>query len=297
MNHDRDDDRSTGHNDEHDDEHDDDANDDLDAPESDLEVRDGSSIEDGAASTRTDPADRFPGSALGIALATTALVAVAQHFAFRPESVLGNTTLAPLALVYVPLAVLAIARLAARRETWLLRPRGGDLSLGAVVAVVVYGLGWVVEQLVCSPDSPRHGWILRVYLALGDPRSDARHLVALAAATIGLMEELVWRGLVTPTLERRFLRGVGALGEGALRAKLLAGVGGSVLFAAAHLPTAFALADPLAGPNPLLVAAALGSGLVWSYLRARVERLAPVLLSHAIFTWMALEFPLFALGR
>ena len=37
-----------------------------------------------------------------------------------------------------------------------------------------------------------------------------------------------------------------------------------------------------------------GCGLGWAYLRMRVDRLAPVLLSHALFTWAVVEFPLWS---
>jgi membrane protease YdiL (CAAX protease family) len=265
-------DELSSHEDEHDDEHDPIA----------------------ASSLRTDPIDELPGGALTLTLVATALTALAQHLAFRPESSATRTALAPLAAIYAVGAVVAVARARARREAWLLRPRAGDLSVGAVVAFLLYGLGLSVALLACSSDSPRHAWILRVYLALGDPQSDAHHLVGLAAATVGLLEELTWRGLVTPALERRFALHPSL---GARAPRLLAAVAGTSCFALAHLPTSVALADPIAGPNPLLVAAAFGCGLVWSYLRVRSVRLVPVLLSHALFTWLVVEFPLFALAR
>ena len=44
--------------------------------------------------------------------------------------------------------------------------------------------------------------------------------------------------------------------------------------------------------NPLLVVGAFGCGLVWSFLRFRTGRLVVAVLSHAIFSWAIVEFPL-----
>jgi membrane protease YdiL (CAAX protease family) len=236
-----------------------------------------------APSQLPEPLDRVLGGAFTAAGSIVIAVGFALYLAFSPTTEAigagGAAALAPLAIVYAALAALAYARIRRRGETWLLRPRAGDLTLGALVAFLLYGLAVAVHSLATPPGSPRFAWVLRVYLALGDPRSDARHLVALAAGVVGLLEELTWRGLVTPALERRV---------GALRGGLL----GAVLFAIAHVPTAFALGDPIAGPNPLVAGAALGCGLVWSYLRWRVDRLAPALISHALFTWLVVELPL-----
>src|SRR5207237_92170 len=70
-----------------------------------------------------------------------------------------------------------------------------------------------------------------------------------------------------------------------------------VLYAAAHLPTMVLLRDPFAGPNPLVVLAALGCGLVWGLVVARTGRLPVAIVSHALFTWgVVLQFPLWRLA-
>ncbi len=69
---------------------------------------------------------------------------------------------------------------------------------------------------------------------------------------IAALEEIVWRGLVLRAL------------EGPLD-KVAAWLLSSALFAAAHAPTLFLLADPVAGPNPLLVAAGFGCSIVGSH--------------------------------
>jgi hypothetical protein len=218
---------------------------------------------------------------LAFACGAAALVAAAFWYALQEERAGGPTSFAALFLPYLGLGAYALHRLRARGELHLLRPRSGDLTFGALVAFLLYGLAFVVHALFTSPGEPREGWIVRVYLLLGNPLSDTRHLVALGVTAIGLLEELTWRGLVTPTLEPRF---------GALRAAAIS----TALWSLAHLPTVFLLADPVAGPNPLLVAGTIGCGFAWSYLRWRMERLVPVLLSHGLFTWAIVEFPLWS---
>jgi hypothetical protein len=53
------------------------------------------------------------------------------------------------------------------------------------------------------------------------------------------------------------------------------------------VPTIVTLSDPLAGPNPTLVFAALGCGLVWSFGAQIAGRLPPIVISHAIFSYFA----------
>jgi hypothetical protein len=213
------------------------------------------------------------------AAGTTLLVAGATSYAFAIERAGTALSFATLAAPYVVLSAVAVARMRRRHEMFLLRPRGGDLTFGALVAFLLYGIAFAFHALVTSHGQPNSGWIIQVYLRLGDPLAETRHAVALGVAAIGMLEELTWRGLVTPVLEERL---------GALRGAALS----TVSWAAAHLPTVWLLADPAAGPNPLLVLAALGCGAAWSYLRWRMERLVPVLLSHGLFSWAIVEFPL-----
>ena len=73
---------------------------------------------------------------------------------------------------------------------------------------------------------------------------------------VAALEEISWRGFVYSLLEERL---------GTRRAWPAT----AVLYALAHLPTVFLLRDPFAGPNPLVVLAALGCGLVWGLIVAR----------------------------
>src|SRR5262249_43834006 len=106
-----------------------------------------------------------------------------------------------------------------------------------------------------------------------------RHYLSAGLLLVGALEEVSWRGIVLDSLEARL---------GKRNAALVS----SALWAVAHVPTLYRLGDPVAGPNPVLVGAAFGCGLVWAYLRYRTDRLAPAVLSHAIFSWAIVEFPL-----
>jgi membrane protease YdiL (CAAX protease family) len=57
------------------------------------------------------------------------------------------------------------------------------------------------------------------------------------------------------------------------------------------------LRDPFAGPNPLVLFAVLGSGLLWGFLVARTRRLPVAVFSHGMFAWAVLvQFPLLRFG-
>ena len=222
-----------------------------------------------------------------IAFATTGIVALAFFASLRPNEA---GTLAPLLMLGIPYAGLSIlggvrlwrdGTLGAR-----LRPRSGDLAFGAFVATMLF-FGALVGRLVVTPHGAgREGWLMRVYLQIGDPENIQRHLLGVSAAfmVLAALEELTWRGLVYPALEDEL---------GARRAWPAT----AVLYAAAHLPTMFMLRDPFAGPNPLIVIGALGCGLVWGLMVARTGRLPAAIFSHALFTWaVAVQFPLWRLG-
>jgi membrane protease YdiL (CAAX protease family) len=100
---------------------------------------------------------------------------------------------------------------------------------------------------------------------------DARLLVALRGThglaflvptlvLIVVAEEAVWRGVVARYLMER---------KGRVRGV----VAGAVLYALAHLATL----------NPLLLAAALGCGLVWGLLYAVTDSLVPPLVCHLVW--------------
>jgi membrane protease YdiL (CAAX protease family) len=178
------------------------------------------------------------------------------------------------------LSAFALARWGVLAER--LRPARGDVAFAALLAAVLYGLAKVGQLTLAPQGSQQELWLTRLYLLLGDPRASGRMALGLTVLAVGAAEELTWRGL---TFEALFAR----LGPG--RAIALS----SLAYAAAQAPSALRLADPLAGPNPLLVAEALVLGALLAAVRVRTGRLFPAVLAHALFSWAAFEFPLWRL--
>ena len=157
-----------------------------------------------------------------------------------------------------------------------LKPRAGDLSLGAVSMIVLLFASWAARRVLTPAGSPRQAWLFRIYLQLGNPE----HLQRSTAYTVLILlicaaEEVVWRGVVLSELTERFGR------RAALPLSALA-------YGFAALPTLWLLRDPVAGLNPLLVTAAVGCGLVWSFLALQFKRLPPVIISHMAFTYFTI---------
>ena len=203
-------------------------------------------------------------------------VAAAVAFALRPEHAASPTLYVTLALTYAVLAGFALYRM------WddgtlldLLKPRWGDFSIGVLIAAVLLVGSWAGRALIAPVGSPRHGWLLRVYLLLGDTETiQSSVLITSLLLLIPVLEEIVWRGMVLSLLAERF---------GTRRAWPIA----AVLYALALTPTAFTLADPEAGYNPLLCVAALGCGIFWSFTAQMTKRLPPVIISHIAFTYFS----------
>jgi hypothetical protein len=203
-----------------------------------------------------------PKAALPIALIVTLAIGIAVRFAFHPDQAGTWAMLIAMFAVHVPFVILAIVVLA--KEGALaaeLRPKRGDVTFGFLVALLMYGAGMAGRQIFLDQGSPRSWWVARIYLQLGDMSSSRMVYVGIAVFVIAAMEEVAW--LVS-----------------------------SVLYGAAHATTIGLLAHPVAGPNPLLVAAALGGGLVWGHLYNRTGRLGPGLFAHALFSWAIVDFPL-----
>lgn len=244
-------------------------------------------IDDGDGDGADDPGDRDsappavpPKAAIPLALGVTLVVGRVVRFAFHADQA-GSWEML-LALFGVNLALAAVAVFALAKEGALaseLRPRRGDLTFGFLAALLMYGAAMAVRQIFLGAGTPRSWWVARIYMQLGDLSNNRMLYVGLAVLVIAGLEELVWRGLVMRTLRSSM---------GPLRAWLLS----SVLYGAAHVATVTILAHPVAGPNPLLVAGALGGGLVWGHLYNRTGRLAPGLFAHALFSWAIVDFPL-----
>ena len=211
-----------------------------------------------------------------------AVIFAAYAFAFRPE--LGGTALFwwSFGLPHAVLAALAVHKL------WddgvlldRLAPRGGDIAIGVVVAFVLLLSSWAARATLTPPGTPRSAWLFSIYLQLGDPELIQRSIVlTVVLLGVALCEELVWRGMVLEELNER----LGTRGGWVVAA---------LLYCLASLPTAYTLRDSVAGPNPLIVFATLGCGLVWTFMAGRLGRLFPSAVSHMVFTYFsAVQFHL-----
>jgi membrane protease YdiL (CAAX protease family) len=212
----------------------------------------------------------------GVTSATGLVIA----YAFDPARAGQPSILIALFALYASLSAVAVARLHRRGELLArFRPVGGDVTLGALVALLLYGGARVFEMSVTPRGSPREAWLVRLYLQIGDPDAAGRGLASAAVLGVAALEEVVWRGLVMRTLEDAL---------GAYRAAVVT----AALFAVAHLPTLWLLRDPAAGLDPLVVLAAFGCGLAWGLVAARTKRLVPAIIAHALFSWSVVDFPL-----
>jgi CAAX protease family protein len=224
--------------------------------------------------------------ALVLVSLVTLITAFGVHLAFAPASAGRPTLFLALGVPYAVFSALAVVRLRRASVAYVeggpssglpsisLRLRSGDLSFGLVIALALGLLSAFGRRVIAPPGSPAELWIVRVYLQLGNVPQEKTAYVKMAASVVAvaLLEELTWRGLVQSSLEGRF---------GPRRAWVL----GALFFAAAHLPTAWQLAMPGPGYNPLVIMAALGCGLVWGFCAGRFRRLGPSLASHALYTY------------
>lgn len=216
------------------------------------------------------------------ALFVTVVVSIAMAFAMR-ESVAGSSSMwLGLGIPYLALAALALRRLHVDGALGtVMKPRSGDATIGILLGGGLFGAAWAGKHLLFGPGSSKVAWLFRVALQLDVTHASPRLFAGLAVMAV--LEELVWRGLVQRSIEDDL---------GARRGWPLA----AVLYAAAHVPTAFTLADPSVGKNPLVILAALGCGFVWSFGASLLGRLPPIMISHAVFTYFAatLLLPRFA---
>lgn len=204
------------------------------------------------------------------------LTAVGNAMAFR-ESLQGSAAF--WLWLLIPALVLAAVALHQMWENGTLverfTPRWGDLSIGAVTAGVLLVSSWIARSALSPSGTVRQAWLYRIYLQIGDPEA-LQHSLFLTGALLltAAAEEVVWRGMVLDSLAERF---------GSRRGWIVA----ALAYALAAAPTIYFLRDPVAGPNPLLFTAAFGCGIVWSFLAARLGRLAPGIFSHVAFTYFS----------
>ena len=218
-------------------------------------------------------------------LGLLAIVASSAFASFLATSVQWAGTPVPWIAVALPLVLTLGVGCSQRRirENLLerLRGRGLDISKGFLLAAALYGATWLVSQRVCAPGTPRVGWLVSIYGQLGDPRAFAAHstVVPVAILLLALLEETVWRGVVTILLEEKI---------GSRFAWIVA----ALLYALAQVPTLWSLG----AWNPLLVLAALFLGLVLGGVAAKTGRLGLGIFAHALYVWaICVSFPLWTL--
>ena len=205
-----------------------------------------------------------------MALATCG-VAATLTLSMRPANA-GSLTLWLLLLVgYLCLGAWAVFSFHKEGELGaVVRVRSGDLTAGILTGLVVMGAGWLALRYLAPSTSPRGAWLFQIYAHAGDVQGDALRTLLLLSVVV--LEELVWRGFVQSRVRDAW----------GLRAAVPVT---AVLYALAHLPTMFTLAAPGVGPNPLLVLAAFGFGLVWGFLTLFTNRLLPAIMSHAVVSY------------
>jgi membrane protease YdiL (CAAX protease family) len=215
--------------------------------------------------------------ASAFATAATLLVAVTSYFAFSPSNAGGLVFWALAGGPSVALGV--VAALWGVREDLLrswMSPRWGDFTRGIVGAALFFGLAWTFARFVTPVGSVREIWLVSLYGQIGDPQVLRAHapLVGCAIVLASVGEELVWRGMITQVLADRFGSRTGWLGAAAL-------------YAVAYVPTMWSLRAGTA-LNPILVAAALGGGLLWGGMVRVFGGLVPSVVAHAFFDWAVL---------
>jgi membrane protease YdiL (CAAX protease family) len=155
-------------------------------------------------------------------------------------------------------------------------PRWGDLSIGAVLALVLVFAALNARSVLAPAGTSAQSWLLHVYAQLGNPDTVQRSvpLTVLVLVTAALFE-YGWRAGVQYELS-------GYLGpaRAALATAALAGL--------AVAPSAVTLADAEAGLNPLLVLVAIVANLAFGFTAVYTKRLPPTLVASAIFAYFSL---------
>ena len=216
-------------------------------------------------------------SSLRKTLLCVVVITCAMAYAFRLEVAGSAWFWLALGVPYLALAALALYKLWDEGTLLeVLQPRWGDFSLGFLTAAILLLSSWGARAVLAPAGSTRTAWLFRIYAQIGD--SDVVQRSVLYTGVLFLIvvcEELVWRSLVLDELSQRF---------GPRRAWPLA----ALCYGVTALPTLFTLRDPMAGYNPLLLTAALGCGIVWSFLASIKGRLMPVIIAHGVFTYFSL---------
>ncbi len=189
-------------------------------------------------------------------------------------------------LCQLPMATVSLKKLHKNKEILeVLMPRWGDLSLGIISATVLFLCTWAARLAVAPDAANDKGWLTKAYQHAGDATVLEKYWLPMLVAVLGIsaLEEIAWRGLVLPKIEELV---------GTRKAWPAAGL----LYGLTFVPSIYWLRGS-AGLNPLLVAAAVFAGVVWSYLVIRTRRLTPAILSHAVYIWfVVVQFRLMSLS-
>lgn len=210
-------------------------------------------------------------------LLTMALSTAAMAFAFRLELAGTFWFWVALGVPYLALAALALHKLWDEGTLLdVLAPRWGDLSIGVLVGAILLAASFGARAVLAPAGSTRLAWLFRIYAQIGDSDQVQRSVIyTCMLLVIVVCEELVWRSMVLDELTARF---------GPRRGWPLA----ALCYGLTALPTLYTLRDPSAGLNPLLLTAALGCGIVWTFLASLKGRLVPVIIAHGVFTYFSL---------
>jgi len=212
-----------------------------------------------------------------LTLLTVTVITVAMALAFRIDAAGSPRFWLTLGVPYLALAGLALYKLWDEGALLdVLAPRWGDLSVGVATGAILLATSWGARAVLAPAGSTRLAWLFRIYAQIGNTDTVQRSIIYTGTLFgIVICEELVWRSLVLDELSQRF---------GTRRAWPLA----ALCYGLTSLPTLFTLRDPIAGYNPLLVTAAFGCGIVWSFLASIKGRLVPVIIAHGVFTYFSL---------
>ncbi len=213
------------------------------------------------------------GASLFITLASVLLVAKIGHSDWKTAPI----RIAVSALMSLLLGAIAIANLVKqRRLRERLTPRWGDLSIGFLGAAALIVTTWAGRTLLSPRGVARQAWLAQVYWFLGDPSElESIKWVPWLVVLAPMLDEIVWRGWLQDRLSVVVPRGLGWV--------LTAG-----LYGLQAVPTVFTLSDPVAGPNPLLLALAMVAGLLFSFLTHITRRATPSMVAHAAFSYFML---------
>ncbi len=147
------------------------------------------------------------------------------------------------------------------------RPRfnGRDIALGVISAAILYGIFWI-GNFVSIRILPFAGHQIESIYGKGEG-TPLWIIFPLLLVVTGPCEEIYWRGYLQKKLSERF---------GGFQGWLLA----STVYAAVHIWSF----------NFMLVGAAGVAGAFWGAIYQRTGRLAPVIISHSL--WSAVVFTL-----